>query len=232
MGLTEDLRATVKRIFQSNWTKREGRVVPEPEDLGLGNDAVTLDAAILYADLKGSTSMVDSQSRQFSAEVYKAYLHCAGKIITELDGEITAYDGDRVMAVFLGDYKRTNAAKCALKINWAVKNIVNTGIVDQYGQGKYTVRQIVGVDMTSILVARTGVWGNNDLVWVGPAANYAAKLCDLGANGHNSYITHRVYDGMADEVKTSSDGREMWEARKWTAMNDLSIYRSNWTWVL
>lgn len=231
MGMEEDLQKKVKAIFRDNWSTRDGVVVPEPEDIALGNDAVKLEAAVLYADLRGSTDMVDNHKRHFAAEVYKTYLHCAGKIILAGEGVITAYDGDRVMAVFLGEMKRTNAARAALRINYAVKNIINSAIVMQYGAGTYEVKQVVGVDMTALFVARTGVWGNNDLVWVGPAANYAAKLCDLGQQGHSSYITHRVYDRMSDEVKTWN-GKQIWEERTWTAMNNMRIYRSNWTWVL
>lgn len=229
MGLKADLEAKVAEIFRDNWDTRDGTVVPVPKDVGLGNDAVKLEGAVLYADLDGSTDMVDNQNRHFAAEVYKTYLHCAGKIIAATGGVITAYDGDRVMAVFIGDYKRTNAAKAALRINHAVKYIINPGIVKQYGSGYYTVKQVVGVDMTPLFVARTGVWGNNDLVWVGPAANYAAKLCSLGKDGHSSYITHRVYDGMNDELKTYQ-GRTIWEQRSWTPMNNMTIYRSAWTW--
>lgn len=231
MNLKDELQKKVADVFRENWSSREGTVVPTPQDVGLGNDAVKLKAAILYADLRGSTDMVDNHKRHFAAEVYKTYLHCAGKIIQAGDGVITAYDGDRVMAVFLGDRKRTNAARTALRINYAVKNILNPGIEKQYGKGYYTVQQVVGVDMTDVFVARTGVWGNNDLVWVGPAANYAAKLCELGQNGHSSYITHRIYDGMSSEIKTY-DGKAVWEQRSWTPMNKMRIYRSKWTWTL
>lgn len=231
MALEDDLKERVGEIFLRKCETYDGYVVPDPEDIGHGNVGRNLDATILYADMKGSTKMVDQKSRRFAAEVYKAYLHCAGKIIEDMDGEITAYDGDRVMAVFLGDDKETNAATCALKINWAVRNIVNPGIVTQYGADKYKLRHIIGVDSGNVLVARTGVWGNNDLVWVGPAANYAAKLCDLGADGHSAYITHRVYDAMSREAKYSGE-KLMWERRGWTPMDGMTIYRSNWTWGL
>jgi class 3 adenylate cyclase len=69
----------------------------------LGNDAVKLSATVLYADLADSTKLVDGHTKQFSAEIYKTFLHCAAKIIRSEDGVITAYDGDRVMAVFIGD---------------------------------------------------------------------------------------------------------------------------------
>ena len=48
-----------------------GNVVPESENLALTNDAVTLDATVLYADLADSTGLVDKYTADFAAEIYK-----------------------------------------------------------------------------------------------------------------------------------------------------------------
>jgi hypothetical protein len=75
--LKDDLQSAVKRIFtDDHWTIRDGNVVPESEKLGLGNDGVNLDGTVLYADISGSTQLVDSATPHFAAEVYKAYLAC------------------------------------------------------------------------------------------------------------------------------------------------------------
>ena len=42
--LKPDLDTAVKDIFRGAWSERDGEVVPEPEDLKLGNDAVKLNA--------------------------------------------------------------------------------------------------------------------------------------------------------------------------------------------
>ena len=136
-----------------------------------------LEGTVLYADLADSTGLVKKKSATYAAEVYKCYLHCAAKIIRHYDGVITAFDGDRVMAVYIGDSKNSNAARTALAINHAVLKIINPKIEAQYPGKGYTVRQSVGVDTGSLFVAKTGVRGSNDLVWVGMAANLAAKLC-------------------------------------------------------
>ena len=71
MPLQEDLENAVSNIARGAWSTRHGQVVPEPENVRLGNDAVEFDrATILYADLQGSTSMVDTENWQLSAEVY------------------------------------------------------------------------------------------------------------------------------------------------------------------
>src|SRR5882724_12216398 len=100
MGLKADIQKEVAEVFASKWEQRKGNVVPDDDSVTLGNDAVTLDGTVLYADLADSTTLVDSQTDFVAAEIYKTFLHCAAKIIRSEAGEITAYDGDRIMAVY------------------------------------------------------------------------------------------------------------------------------------
>jgi class 3 adenylate cyclase len=189
-------------------------------------------ATILYADLHGSTALVDAQPWTFAAEIYKAYLRCAARIIQLEGGAIPSYDGDRVMGVFIGGQQSTTAVRCGLKINWAVRNIVQPGLNSQYPGRGYKVVHTVGIDASEIRVARTGVRGDNDLVFVGRAANYAAKLTELNT-GYPTYITKAVYDWMMDQAKLGGNpSRNMWEARLWTPMDNHPIYRSSWSWSL
>jgi class 3 adenylate cyclase len=230
MGLREDIETEVRRIFKEQWDTRDGTVVPESEDLGLGNEAVKLEGTVLYADISGSTRMVDAHKDHFSAEVYKTYLYCAAKLIKEEDGAITAYDGDRIMAVFIGSSKNTSAVKCGLKLNYAVQKIINPALQAQYQNSQFILKHVVGIDTSPLYVARTGVRGANDLVWVGRAANYAAKLTELDVE-YPTWITGTIYNNMHNSVKFT-EGKQMWERRVWKVMNDMSIYRSNWWWSI
>ena len=193
MSLSEDFAKEVRKIFRETWATRKGRKVPEPEDIALGNDAVELDGTVLYADLDDSTNLVDSHQPKFAAKIYKAYLSCAAKVIRSEGGVITSYDGDRIMAVFIGDLKNTSAARSALKINYTVTKIINPVLKKCYPKTNYKVKQVVGIDTSKLFVARTGIRNSNDLVWVGRAANYAAKLCSLSPN-YPSRLTKGVYD--------------------------------------
>lgn len=230
MGLKDDIEIEVKKILGDRWTEREGTVVPESDNLGLGNDGVWLDATILYADMADSTNLVDRYKAPFAAEVYKSFLHAAAKIIRSESGEITAYDGDRIMAVFIGDSKNTSAARTALKINYARTYIINPAIKAQYPSSTYELKHVVGIDTSRVFVARTGIRGANDLVWVGRAANHAAKLSALSSD-YPSRITSDAYNMLGVSLKTSNDGRNMWEEATWTDMQR-KIYRSTWWWSI
>jgi class 3 adenylate cyclase len=228
MALKEQLEEEVAKIFREPWSQRAGEVVPEPEDLELRNDAVNLEATVLYADLAGSTKLVDSEPAEKAAEIYKTYMVCAARIIKNAGGSITAYDGDRVMGVFIGDFKNSTAAKTALKINWAVFRIINPAIRKQYGESAYQVKHTIGVDTSQIFACRIGVRNDNDIVWVGRAANYASKLSSLN-EADSVFITGSVFDRMHESSKFGGEPtRLMWTERRWTAMGGLRIYGSDW----
>ena len=230
MGLLSDIQGEVAAIFAANWRRREGRVVPETENVKLGNDAVTLNATVLYADLAKSTALVDDYKDFFAAEIYKSFLVSACRVIRSEGGELVAFDGDRVMAVYLGDGKNSSAARTALKINWTVQNVVNPAIKKQYPNTSYSVAHAVGIDSGKLFVARTGIRGSNDLVWVGRAANHAAKLCELREVGYSSYITEGVYGMLNDAAKFGGSPRQnMWEKRRWSGTGR-TVYRSRFWW--
>ncbi len=219
----------IKTIFSTKWSVRDGRQVPEAEDIRLGNDAVSIDGTVLYADMADSTGLANNFKDWFAAEVYKAYLVSACRIIRDNGGEITAFDGDRVMAVFIGDHKNTSAAKAALKINFFVKEI-NSLIKSSYKNTAYQLNQTIGIDTSKLFIAKTGIRNANDLVWVGRAANYAAKLCTIGDVDYPTHITENVFSSLAEEAKYGGNPRRiMWEKRMWTERG-IVVYRSNWWW--
>lgn len=231
MPLLDEMEAAVAAVMANAWATRQGQVVPEPEALRLGNDAVEFErATVLYADLQGSTKMVDAESWEFSAEIYKAFLYCAAKIIRAQGGTITSYDGDRVMGIWVGARQTTPAAIAGLKINYAVHEIVNPALRRQYPAQTFEVKQVVGIDTSAIRAARTGVRGGNDIVWVGRAANYAAKLTNLNLS-ERTWITDRAFVRLAHEAKFGGDPeRLMWKRFTWGQQGNLPIHGSDWTW--
>ncbi len=132
MGLGDDLRSEVGKIFRERWIVREGRQVPEDDDLKLSNDAIHFaEATVLYADLSGSTNMVDTQPWQLAAEVYKTSLVCAARVVRSNGGVITAYDGDRIMPVYVGNARNTDAAKTVLQVNYCAGKIITKAVYDR-----------------------------------------------------------------------------------------------------
>jgi class 3 adenylate cyclase len=191
---------------------------------------VEIEGTVLYADLADSTDLIDNYKSLFAAEIYKSYLITACRIIRNHGGEITAFDGDRVMAVYLGKSKNSSAVHSALNIHWAVDKVINPAIKAQYPNTSFELKQAVGIDTSQLLVAKTGIRGANDLVWVGRAANYAAKLCGVRQGSYVSFITEDVFKLLNDGSKYGGDPRQlMWNKLMWAEMG-ITIYGSAFWW--
>ena len=88
----------------------------------------------------------------------------------------------------------------------------------------------MGVDSSELLVVKTGIRTANDLVWVGRAANYAAKLSSRRAPA--THITPEVYDQLPAELKTGDNRHQMWTAETAAEIGHRRVYSSSWHWRL
>ncbi len=219
MTYLEDLTADVNDIVKSNLENRNGTVVPTTDSVTM-KQSVTVQATYLFADLAGSSTMAAKLNKPVSAAVIRGFLRTASSIIRNRGGEIRSYDGDRVMGIFMGTNKNTEAAKTGLQINWAVKNILKPALLAKWPtiEQHYAVDHGVGIATGESLIVKGGVHGNNDLASIGQAPNIAAKLSDIRAK-YKTYITQDVYDMLHESSKMGGDPkRDMW-----TAVNPVTI---------
>ena len=229
MALADTLATDIESTLSAKWEERNGTKVPDAESVGLAaNQGVKLDTTVLYADLGGSTKLVRKYSQAFCAKVYKAFLAASCRIIRHKGGTITSFDGDRVMAVFVGDRKNTEAVRSALAINHMVSKQLTPQLRKRFTDlpSDFEIVHGVGVDTGELFAVRTGIRANNDLAWIGSAANYAAKLSEIREPSYRSYITAKVFDTMLESVKTSQSGQNMWESRSLAKLDDLPLYLS------
>jgi class 3 adenylate cyclase len=235
MNVLADLKASVEDIVTSGWDHTDGRVVPDTANLALGNHRVELAAVILYADLADSTELAIT-NQEIAAEVFKAYLRGATRLIRANRGEVRSFDGDRVMGVFIGERKNSRAAICGLQISYFFKNLLTPRFKTAYpaALANFTFAQTVGIDNGTLHVVRGGIRNNNDLVWVGRAPNIAAKLSAIRNGQHSTFVTESVYKEMATDAKDSNKGVAMWTRLSWRDGPKYGvpiIYGSNWNWT-
>lgn len=72
---------------------------------------------MLYADLAHSTKLAREFPNSMAAKIVRAYLASMTRLVNHNGGKVRSFDGDRVMGVFVGTSKNTDAAKCALNIS-------------------------------------------------------------------------------------------------------------------
>jgi len=235
MGLSNDLKNDVQSTINQQWNIRKGQKVPSYTEIALSGGAVELDATFLYADLANSSKIAKELDRRVAAKILKSFLTSAARLVRHNSGTIVSFDGDRILGVFIGDYKSSSAAKCALQIKWAVDEVIRPKFEAKYEsvrEASFTISHGVGIDTGTVLAVRGGARGENDLIWIGRAPNLAAKLSDLRESPYCTFITSSVYNKLSDTSKFGGNPkRDMWESRNWKFLDqNIRVYRSNWHW--
>jgi class 3 adenylate cyclase len=235
---SKDLEEDAQIYFNTKYNVTDGTAIPDVDDIALGPTGRQLDLAMLFIDIHESTAIVDAFRRTTAARMYKSFLAGITRIACHNDGELRSFNGDGVLVAFIGNSKRTNAAKAALRMSWFCRKILRSKL-QTYFENNSQLQDItfnfgIGVACGTVLVVRGGIRGenNNDLVWVGNATNYAVKLSSLGSDPNHLWITEDVYKQMHESSRLGGEPRQdMWEKRIWKEMSDEVVYCSHWTWT-
>jgi class 3 adenylate cyclase len=223
MGILDDVRSDITTALAQKLEFREGEKVHKTEDI-FSYQGVKSDVTMLYADLADSTGIA-TYDPEMAARLIKAFLSSSARLIRHNGGYVRSFDGDRVMGVFIDEGnsgKNTSAVKCAMNIDWAVHTILKPyfkGAYTVFNNGTFPLYQCVGIDTGKHLVVRAGIRNNNDLTWVGRAANVAAKLSTIRNYPYTIQITQRVYNGMNQGLKLLN-GKNIWYYKQGDDLND------------
>lgn len=233
MALKEDLKNKVDSYFRDPFKVEKTTVVPSTDysKLTFGNKGLTSELAFLFVDVRRSSSIHSLYGYANAARIYQSFHDICVRIIAKFDGEIRSFDGDRVMGVFSGGSKCTNAVKSAMKIRSTITDLLNKKISPP-------IRIGCGIDFGETLITKVGKGrniNNHDLVWLGQACNYAAHLSNEG--GDSIVISERTYNRMGAQTKwknSETKTENMWKYKNITLKGgkEVKVLESIWTWDL
>jgi len=228
MALQDTIKEEVETILSTAWDVRNGTVIPGTSDITLADGAVKLHATFLYADLAGSSVLAKVCPWETTAKIIRAYLNSCVRVIRAHGGEIRSFDGDRVMGVFIGDSPNTSAVNCARKIDWIIEKVINPKAKTKFKSIKdnnIEIKHCVGIDIGNTHAVRAGIRSNNDLIWIGKAPSFAAKLSDIREYPFSVFISKACYDKLNESAKREG----VWEQRTYTfAGQSETIYRTRY----
>lgn len=237
MTLREEVDAALDDAKRS-WTvvKQQGSstTVPDSSDL-TATTAKQISATYLYSDIQNSSGLMSISPTETVASVMSAFTKITVRIIRNHDGHIRSFDGDRVMGVFTGPNKMTRAVKAALKIDYAVNQLLDPMIRSQFGsiqRSDWHIRQMTGIATTEALLVKVGIRNNDDILSAGLAPAFAAKLSDLrDGDTHRTAVGAGTYNDLSDEAKFSN-GKNMWTGPYNITIGGkpYSYYKSNYHW--
>jgi adenylate cyclase len=116
MALLDDLKNKVASFIREPYEVKSTTIVPTTDysKLNFGNTGLTCEFAFLYVDIRKSSELHDTYGHKTAAIIYQSFHEINVRVIAANDGRIRAFDGDRIMGVFAGDYKNGNAVKVGI----------------------------------------------------------------------------------------------------------------------
>lgn len=238
--LREQVDEAVEELTKT-WTKTtwssSTTAVPDPDDMGY-SDGKVVQATYLYSDLIDSSGLVKATTnKEEVASVMSTFLKVAVRIIRAENGHIRSFDGDRVMGIFTGDKRKTRAVRAAMKIKYAVRELLDPKIQESFSSIRdagWHIKAMSGIATTEALLVRAGIRGNSDLLSVGVGPNLAAKFSDLRttSSGHHIAIGKATYEELDRSVIMSKD-KNMWTGPYSISLGGVSYdyYTTNYYWT-
>jgi len=158
-----------------------------------------IDLAILFADVRGSTSMAEGMSSGEYAALLNRFYLVATRTLIGYDAVVDKLIGDEVMALFIPgfcgpDYRR-RAGEAALGLLSAIG----------YGTGGQPLLPVgVGVHAGPAFVGNVGTEETADFTALGDAVNTASRLQALAQAGE-IVMTGGVFDELAERFPDTEE---------------------------
>lgn len=215
MTLLDNLKQKVSSYLAGEYTKVRKTSVPSPEDIPLGNSAAELEATTLFIDVRQSSDITNAFRQQTAAKMMKAYFDGSVRIISSNHGVVRSFNGDGMLAVFMGGGRSNNAVKAAMQTKWFVEEVLRSQFNKYFSNNQAAVGKALdfsigaGLDEGTIFAVRVGVKGTNDVAWVGRCTNTSAKLANSTSSPRSIAITREVYSRLRQD-RTHSGHAHMW----------------------
>lgn len=208
LGLVFEISSVISRYYEVFNQRENGRVLLETY-LGkrtgervLGGeirrgDGDEINAAILFCDLRNSTSLEEKLGRIKYLELLNSFFEQTTDVINENGGEVLKFIGDAVLAIF--------PAKDDDKIACEQARQSAAAIVKRFENPDDIIDCSIGIAFGGVTYGNVGSKERLDFTVIGSAANIAARLADFGKNnGHKVMMTDVIAD---DDPNTYSFGR-------------------------
>jgi adenylate cyclase len=159
---------------------------------GLPRGGAEVDIAVLFADVRGSTTLGERSSTSTFAELLNRFYAAATEVLLRHDAVIDKLIGDELMAFFApgmcGRNYRRHAVQAALEILHAVGYGTPEGPWLEVG---------VGVNAGQAYVGNVGAGGVTDFTALGDPVNVASRLQAQAAAGE-VVVAEDLCEGLAD----------------------------------
>ena len=176
-----------------------GRLANSPDSLALGGERQEI--TILFADLRGFTTLAEHMPPEDLVKILNRYLGLAVHEIFEQDGTLDKFLGDAIMAIFNAPVRQPDHVERALRAAVAIKERVQE-LWNELPQ-EFQLSFGIGVNVGEAIVGNIGSDKRMDYTAIGDSVNVAERLEELARPGQ-ILISQAVLARVRDSIEVQS----------------------------
>jgi adenylate cyclase len=173
------------------------------------------EAAILFIDLVGSTTLASSRPPQEVARVLNDFFRIVVSAVDERNGLINKFQGDAALAVFGAPLPADGSASAALATARSLRSQLRRLPMVDFG---------IGVSAGPVFAGNIGAENRYEYTVVGDAVNEAARLADFA-----KALDHRIVCSAAAIDRADAAERRYWRESGETSLRGRSEPTQVWT---
>lgn len=204
MSLRVSIEEKVKEIVYGDFEIIDVSTVPSLNDsrLTFGNKGLSFDAAVLFIDIRKSTRLLNTHTKDEVAKLHMAFFHAIVKIANYIGGKLRSFNGDSALVFFHSDNQRKSiirAVKCAMRIKFIFFNPHGlNSMLARYS----TINFGIGIDYGNIVCIKIGAGGeyNQDIFWIGNCVNRSSKYADKHEYPNFIGVSKVIFDNLPEDL--------------------------------
>ena len=156
--------------------------------------------SVLYADLRGSTSLAEHLNPDILVEFMNDYLARMATVVLDYRGTLDKFVGDEVMALFGAPFPEPDHALRSVQTGLAMQAAFSELATQWQVRGIQAGGLGVGIATGELIAGEFGCEQRTDYTVIGRAANLGARIC-AGARAGQVLISQASYDLVKDHVE-------------------------------
>jgi len=163
--------------------------------------------AMLFADLRGWTSFVDTVEPEELMRVLREFHTVIGRLVQRFEATVGFLQGDGVQLFFNDPIEIPDAALTAVRLGCALREEM-TELTSCWGKRGHNLGLGVGIALGYATCGEVGFDGRSDYAAIGGVTNLASRLADEAQDGQ-ILITQRLQAEVEGDVETEPAGEFM-----------------------
>jgi adenylate cyclase len=162
------------------------------------------EVAMLFADLRGWTSFVDTVEPEELMQVLGEFHNAIGRLVRRFDATVGFIEGDGVQLFFNDPIEVPDAALRAVRLGCALREEM-AELMPHWRRRGYDLDFGAGIALGYATCGEVGFEGRSDYAAIGAVTNLASRLADEAAGGQ-ILIEQRLFAEVENEIDVEDFG--------------------------